>query len=221
MRLVFGLQEMYKRALSGQGWLGAPVSEASSGVPLTHDILERLGVIEHDTRSNTESSGSDKEDLPENSIDNGEGFLQAQDPPTDSDSDQAQDSILTTKTAPPALLSNLTANNPSPYIPSIQNSHYPQSIQREIPIKPCSTIIPDMVLQAMYPTAFGQQWWTDSTSEYDQSTELQGCFSPSSFGKYGWDHDNPWWIADASNGSSPPAPDWQDDGTSGIGHIIS
>ena len=53
------------------------LSEASSGVPLTHDIIERLGVIEHDPRSNPESSRSDKEDLPENSIDNGEGFLQA------------------------------------------------------------------------------------------------------------------------------------------------
>lgn len=47
-QLVAGLQELYKRMQNGLGWIGSPLEETSNGVPLTHDILERLGVLEPD-----------------------------------------------------------------------------------------------------------------------------------------------------------------------------
>merc|ERR1711977_434224 len=183
MQLVLGLQEMYRRTLSGQGWLGAP---------LTHDILERLGVLEHDTHSNPEFSGSDKEGLQVKSIDDGERFLQAQDSSTNSDSDQtqaqAQDSMLTTKTEPPALSPDLTSSTYSPFISSIPESSCFQGFQAEKPIDPFSAIMPDMVPQALHPAAFEQAPWTDPTTTYDQSMELQGYFSPTSFDTYRWVH---------------------------------
>lgn len=43
-QLVAGLQEMYRRMQNGHGWIGAPLDEAA-GHPLTHDILESLGVL--------------------------------------------------------------------------------------------------------------------------------------------------------------------------------
>ena len=56
-QLVAGLQELYKRIQSGQGWTGPPLKETSHGMPLTHDILEHLGALKKKDRS----SGGDFE----------------------------------------------------------------------------------------------------------------------------------------------------------------
>ena len=45
-QLVNGLQEMYKRAVSGQTWEGPSLDDSSNGRPLTHDILNSLGVLQ-------------------------------------------------------------------------------------------------------------------------------------------------------------------------------
>lgn len=37
---------MYQRLEDGQGWVGAPLERTTTGMPLVHDILDRLGVIE-------------------------------------------------------------------------------------------------------------------------------------------------------------------------------
>lgn len=47
-QLVSGLQELYKRIQSGEGWPGAPLKESKKGAPLTHEILERLGALKQD-----------------------------------------------------------------------------------------------------------------------------------------------------------------------------
>ncbi|KAI3057212.1 hypothetical protein CBS147353_11038 [Aspergillus niger] len=45
--LVNGLQEMYRRALEGEGWPGAPLKCEVNGRPLTHNLLTRLGALDH------------------------------------------------------------------------------------------------------------------------------------------------------------------------------
>lgn len=45
--LVHGLQEMYRRARDGQGWPGEPLRCEANGHPLTHDLLTRLGALDH------------------------------------------------------------------------------------------------------------------------------------------------------------------------------
>ena len=45
--LVNGLQEMYRRACDGQGWPGEPLRCEPNGHPLTHDLLTRLGALDH------------------------------------------------------------------------------------------------------------------------------------------------------------------------------
>jgi hypothetical protein len=62
-QLVKGLQELYRRTRDGRGWLGAPVKESGSGGPLTHDILERLGVLVQDGSSDIELLDDDLLDL--------------------------------------------------------------------------------------------------------------------------------------------------------------
>ena len=51
-QLVNGLQELYKLCTSGKGWEGPLLNESSTGRPLTHDILESLGVLQHDSHNN-------------------------------------------------------------------------------------------------------------------------------------------------------------------------
>jgi hypothetical protein len=47
-QLQAGLQDLYKRAIKGEGWLGEPLKESGHGGPLIHDILERLGALKDD-----------------------------------------------------------------------------------------------------------------------------------------------------------------------------
>jgi hypothetical protein len=45
--LVNGLQELYRKANEGEGWPGEPLQVESNGHPLTHDLLTRLGALDH------------------------------------------------------------------------------------------------------------------------------------------------------------------------------
>lgn len=47
-QLVKGIQKLYQYTTEGTAWIGAPLKETNDGRPLTHDILERLGVMEPD-----------------------------------------------------------------------------------------------------------------------------------------------------------------------------
>lgn len=53
-QLVTGLQELYELVIGNQGWKGDPLKESTNGHPLTHDILERLGVLKLDSNIETE-----------------------------------------------------------------------------------------------------------------------------------------------------------------------
>jgi len=46
-QLVTGLQELYQMAVAGS-WTGAPLELTATGHPLTHDILDRLGLLRHE-----------------------------------------------------------------------------------------------------------------------------------------------------------------------------
>ncbi|KAJ5692112.1 hypothetical protein N7462_001535 [Penicillium macrosclerotiorum] len=45
--LVHGLQELYRRTIDGEGWLGDRLKPEPNGHPLTHDLLTRLGALDH------------------------------------------------------------------------------------------------------------------------------------------------------------------------------
>lgn len=45
--LVNGLQELYRRSLEGEGWPGEALKTEPNGHPLTHDLLTRLGALDH------------------------------------------------------------------------------------------------------------------------------------------------------------------------------
>lgn len=58
-QLVTGLQELYRRLQSGEGWVGSPLHETSRGTPLTHDILERLGALRQESTGGAEEFHED------------------------------------------------------------------------------------------------------------------------------------------------------------------
>ncbi|KAJ5594516.1 uncharacterized protein N7459_000724 [Penicillium hispanicum] len=45
--LVNGLQELYRRTTEGEGWPGDLLKPEPNGHPLTHDLLTRLGALDH------------------------------------------------------------------------------------------------------------------------------------------------------------------------------
>ncbi|KAK5072331.1 Fluconazole resistance protein 1 [Exophiala xenobiotica] len=55
VQLVQGLRELYRRVNSGEGWVGASLRE-TNGLPLTHDILERLGALNLKQEGQTHSA---------------------------------------------------------------------------------------------------------------------------------------------------------------------
>ncbi|KAF2018314.1 C6 transcription factor-like protein [Aaosphaeria arxii CBS 175.79] len=60
-QLVAGLRELYSRLQTGQGWPGAPLRDAQSGHPLTHDILERLDLLHPTSDSNSNYEGFEED----------------------------------------------------------------------------------------------------------------------------------------------------------------
>lgn len=48
-QLVSGLRELYRRLQAGESWPGKSLKESQGGFPLTHDILERLNVLQSST----------------------------------------------------------------------------------------------------------------------------------------------------------------------------
>ncbi|KAJ5197406.1 hypothetical protein N7449_007885 [Penicillium cf. viridicatum] len=45
--LVHGLQALYHCITKGEGWPGDPLNIEPNGYPLTHDLLTRLGILDH------------------------------------------------------------------------------------------------------------------------------------------------------------------------------
>lgn len=58
-QLAKGLQELYRRMIRGKGWPGAPLATSITGNPLTHEVLERLGILQQATQDNVECHSDD------------------------------------------------------------------------------------------------------------------------------------------------------------------
>lgn len=56
-QLVAGLQELYRKLQAGECWPGSPLENADGGYPLTHDILERLDLLQSSQESSTKQEG--------------------------------------------------------------------------------------------------------------------------------------------------------------------
>lgn len=60
--VVKAMQQLYKRCVNREGFPGEPLAEAADGCPLTHAILDRLGLIKQ-AEENTDEAEEESEDL--------------------------------------------------------------------------------------------------------------------------------------------------------------
>lgn len=75
-QLVQALRKLYRRVNSGQGWVGAPLRE-TNGSPLTHDVLERLGVLKQEGQAHSAPFEEDFLALQCPMIAEGAGYMQS------------------------------------------------------------------------------------------------------------------------------------------------
>lgn len=92
-QLVAGLQELYRRLQTGEGWIGTPLKESTRGAPLTHDILERLGALKSDNKSGFDHFEDNYEALQNMLFANGAGSIQRE-ASFDTNSDAGQSPTL-------------------------------------------------------------------------------------------------------------------------------
>ena len=62
-KLVNALQELYERNVNRKPWMGPPLQKTAKGIPLTHDILDRLGLLKLDDQGNYETFEEDTDVL--------------------------------------------------------------------------------------------------------------------------------------------------------------
>ena len=62
-KLVNALQELYDRNLNRRPWPGPPLQKTAKGIPLTHDILDRLGLLKLDDQGNYDTFEEDTDAL--------------------------------------------------------------------------------------------------------------------------------------------------------------
>ena len=62
-KLVNALQDLYDRNLNRKAWPGPPLHKTAKGIPLTHDILDRLGLLKLDDHGNYETFEEDTDIL--------------------------------------------------------------------------------------------------------------------------------------------------------------
>ncbi|KAL4986787.1 hypothetical protein BDW68DRAFT_197843 [Aspergillus falconensis] len=61
--VIKALQKLYKLCANKEGFPGEPLAETSDGYPLTHAILDRLGLIKQAEHSSQAAPGEETEDL--------------------------------------------------------------------------------------------------------------------------------------------------------------
>lgn len=172
-RLIFGLQEMYRRAINGRGWLGAPLAEASNGSPLTHSILERLGALEHGSRSNPRSPEPFEEDvhiLGKKFLDNGQRLMQPQDDWIIPDLDNVQMPVLDFGAAYPTLCTDTFANDQF-QPPSSNHTLGPQRASTGVSAHSQSIPMVDIARQDIHLAPSLRQLEAHLGLEYDQSIQ--------------------------------------------------
>lgn len=158
--LVVGLQELYRRIKGTPHWLGPPLKELSNGQPLTHDILERLGVFELDEHRCSETCEEHPNLTQQRLIAGVPGSLQRQDLPgcgSDSSHSTTSESIASKSSS-----SGHFGVNNFPSTPPNQSTS-PQALPTPMQIG-AQTCIQSAPMQSSRP-------WIDPLLGYDDNTD--------------------------------------------------
>lgn len=159
-QLVAGLQELYRRLQNGQGWSGSPLKESGAGVPLTHDILDRLGALKQDGHNTSDLFEEDLNALQQRLIANGATMMQRE------GSHDASSESAPSPASFDSMQQKMHFTNPFPsqqYPPTPPNqSPYPQSARTAMPLKSHTYPQPGVVPHSNLS-------WSTTVPEFDES----------------------------------------------------
>lgn len=159
-QLVTGLQELYKRMQNGQGWTGSPLKESTAGVPLTHDILERLGALKQDGHNTTDAFEEDLNALQQRLIANGASMMQRE-ASHDGSSESAPSPAYEPVPQKPHFTNPFALNQYPPTPPN--QSPYPQAARAAIP--PKANTYPQ-------PSAHSNLSWATAAPDFDDGMDF-------------------------------------------------
>ena len=127
-QLVSGLQDLYKRVVEGQPWEGPLLSDSSTGRPLTHDILESLGVLQLEPQCKLDSFEEDTDKMLKKLVREGADMTQRR-PSVGSECDRESTASLYESNGPHLFYNNSFVPNqlPTPPLQSPTNSQFTRS----------------------------------------------------------------------------------------------
>lgn len=166
-QLVSGLQELYRRLQGGEGWVGSPLKESMRGMPLTHDILERLGALKQENNPGTDHFEDDYDVLQNPLSTNGAGAMQREPSfNTDSDLDRSPAFDFTGRQRMPSYPNHFVGAQfpPTPPMGSPHQYSKKASSPRQVEMSVSTTSVTNQDQWQMDPTDL-------SAAEYDMTYE--------------------------------------------------
>ncbi|KAI9797949.1 MAG: hypothetical protein M1825_005672 [Sarcosagium campestre] len=155
-QLVNGLQELYRRAKSGEGWTGGPLKDNGFGHPLTHDILERLGALRQDSQESIDTFEDDPRVLQQRMFERGATPM-LRNQSTSSDSEQGSASQFDSPTS--SVFSNQFDFGQAPPTPPT-SSPFPGNVSAQTSFSTTSPFgQPSTVPSSLNPAQLQRQSW--------------------------------------------------------------
>ncbi|KAF7565432.1 hypothetical protein PtrM4_048660 [Pyrenophora tritici-repentis] len=211
-QLVAGLRELYTRLQRGESWPGQPLQETASGYPLTHDILERLDLLNSPSENGTHYEGFEEDcsRMQQRLLEGGAPYTRRR-ISVSSESDHGHASSSSsyngTPTTRSVALESPFARNTAPPTPPM-NSPFPRQSQIVQPIKQEPQMASPVFMSsgAMDPSTLSRApWMNDSTIMMDDSIDFKPMYEFDSYGNY----DQSMMVDTiAMNPSDPMMPDW-------------
>jgi hypothetical protein len=168
-QLVAGLQELYRRTQDGQGWEGAPLKESSHGIPLTHDILERLGALKPGIDiSEPQQFEEDLDSLQRRLLANGAGFIQRT--PSDSGSDSGHSPAFEQVPQNVPFTNPFSASKLPPTPPN--GSPFPLNASPVLEVKNRQENNPPTSHKALDNSSLQRQLWTSPDMAFDDNMNV-------------------------------------------------
>lgn len=160
-QLVTGLQELYRITQNGQGWNGTPLKDTSHGMPLTHDILERLGALKQEGHNASDSFEEDLGALQQRLIASGAGMMQRE-PSHDGSSDSAPS---------PSYEPMHTHQRPK-FSNPFSVSQFPPTPPSQSPYPQTARTIPPVKTQSISNVTHSNLAWTTPVSDFEEGMDF-------------------------------------------------
>ncbi|KAL9118559.1 MAG: hypothetical protein Q9187_004894, partial [Circinaria calcarea] len=176
IQLVNGLHELYKRATASQGWDGPLLSDGGHGRPLTHDILDSLGVLHHENINGCGNLEDDLDIMQHRLIRDGSDSVKRR---GSSDSENEQSSVRTSffEVTPQQSFAKGTFTTSQLPTPPLTQAPFTMPTWNGVPGSKASQVRPQLTeihpgcsagQVSMSTIAIDQQSWLDSPMAYDE-----------------------------------------------------